>query len=431
MALVVNERQKMKTINAPDKFVGTTLGVQTVEPDVTYAENPYVIKNGNSYYNVLTREAVIVENVAEDMPSLISRWFYIPKDFDASSLCHLIRQRNLAIENGPGSSVKHSYTIFTTTGCNASCSYCFEKGIDVLTMSEKTAEDVADYILQTRNSRRDTNIEWFGGEPLCNKKVMTIISRKLKDHGIKLTSGITTNGSLLPNCTDEELRDIWNVTHIQLTFDNVGSEYDSAKGLPDGSFNKLIETMERLERLGISVFVRIHYNPEVGKEACFKIVDAVSRFKNIRPYTRLLYDRGGIEYYKDLLEIDDRIAAAGKARYYFPTVAKTNHCMADTNRVVAITPEGKLSPCGHYAYGEMMFGDIYSRKVDQGILAAWKVREKAIKSECKTCPLYPSCRKITMCPAEGKCSEGYQYYQIETIKRALRKKVEELGYQSN
>lgn len=416
----------MKTINAADKFVKSVLGNQAVEPDLVYVESPYLIKEDELIYNALTREAVAAD-LGSDLPYLINNWFYIPKGFDASVLSHMVRQKRLVSEEGPGSSLKRSYTIFTTTACNASCSYCFEKGINVLTMSEQTAEDVANYILRSRDFTKATNIEWFGGEPLCNKKVMTIISRKLKDNGVNLTSGITTNGSLLPNCTDEELRDIWNVTHLQLTFDNVGEGYDSAKGLPKGSFDKLIETMERLERLSISVFVRIHYNPEVGKDACFKIVDAVSRFKNIRPYTRLLYDRGDVEYYKDLLEIDDRIAATGKARYYFPTVTKTNHCMADTNRVVAITPEGKLSPCGHYAYGEMMFGDIYSRKVDRSILTAWKVREKAVTPTCKQCPLYPSCRKITMCPAEGNCSKGYQYYQIESVKRALRRKVSELN----
>lgn len=418
----------MKIINAADKFVKTTLGIQTVEPDLTYTESPYLIKEGNLIYNSLTGEAIVADGTAEEMPYLIGHWFYVPKNFDVSTLYHLVRQRRLSVDNGPGSSLKHSYTIFTTTACNASCSYCFEKGYDVLTMSEKTAEDVASYILRTRNPRRSTNIEWFGGEPLCNKKAMTVISSALNKNGVNLTSGITTNGSLLPLCTDEELRGIWHVTHMQLTFDNVGSEYSKAKGLPDSSYDELIESMERLERLNISVLVRIHYNPEVGKEACFKIVDAVSRFSNARPYTRLLYDNGGVEYYKDILEIDDRIEVNGKRRFVFPSVTKTNHCMADTNRVVAITPEGKLSPCGHYAYGEMMFGDIYSKDSDQGILAAWKVREKTVKPECKFCPIYPSCHKIIMCPAEGKCSDGYQYYQIETIKRALRRKVSELNH---
>ena len=421
----------MKIINGADKFVKSTIGTQEIETDLEYVKSPYLVKDGDALFNALTREAVLVGDMDNDIPYLIKNWFYIPKGFDASTLHHLIRQRRLQTERGPGSNLKHSYTIFTTTACNAACSYCFEKGFDILTMSEKTAEDVAAYILRTRDRKQTTNLEWFGGEPLCNKKAINIICNILKKNSVKYTSGLTTNGSLLPNCTDEELKDIWNVTHIQLTFDGVGKEYDRIKSLPNGSFEKLIETMKRLEKLKIFTHVRIHYDPEIGKEACYKVIDAVSGFNNIRPYAKLLYDKGSLDWYKDVLELNDYIESVGKSYYAFPTVSKVNHCMADTNKIVAITPEGKLSPCGHYAYGENIFGDIYSRTVDESILKKWKVREKVVTPSCKECPLYPSCRKIVMCPAEGKCSEGYQYYQIETIKRALRKKVEEFGYQNN
>lgn len=422
----------MKIINGADKFVKSTIGTQEIETDLEYVKSPYLVKDGDALFNTLTREAVLVEDMNTDISYLIKNWFYIPKSFDASILHHLIRQRRLKIENGPGSNLKHSYTIFTTTACNAACSYCFEKGFDILTMSEKTAEDVAAYILRTRDKKQTTNLEWFGGEPLCNKKVINIICDILKENGVKYTSGLTTNGSLLPKCTDEELKDIWNVTHIQLTFDDVDTGYDKVKNLPVGSFDELIKTMERLEKLKIFTYVRIHYDPEKGKEPCFKVIDAVSRFNNIRPYAKLLYNEGGLEYYKDVLELNDYIGSKGKAYYVFPAVTKTNHCMADTNTIIAITPDGNLTPCGHYAYGENIFGDIYSRRTDIEVLKKWKVREKVTKDSCKKCPLYPSCRKIVMCPAEGKCSEGYQYYQIETIKRALRKKVEEInGRDSN
>ena len=422
----------MKIINHADKFVKNVIGSQEVEVDLKYFENPYLIKYENSIFNALTREAVLVENIEKDISYLIRNWFYVPKDFDVLSLCHLIRQKRLNSENGPGSKTKHSYTIFTTTACNANCSYCFEKGYDILTMSEKTAEDVAFYILKSRNKNRSTNIEWFGGEPLCNKKVMTIICNILKDNGVKYTSGITTNGSLLTECTDEELRDIWNVTHIQLTFDDVGEEYDKSKNLPNGTFDKLIETMERLEKLKIYIYGRVHYDPSKGKEPCVRAIDAISRFSNVHPYAKLLYDTAKKEYYVDLLELDSYIGKYRDRSYVFPTVSKVNHCMADTPRIVAITPEGKLSPCGHYPYGENIFGNIYTNKLNNAILKTWCVREKVTKEKCKECPLYPSCRKIVMCPAEGKCSDGYQYYQIETIKRALRKKVEEInGRDSN
>ena len=413
----------MKVINKADSFVRKVIWTQSIKDNAEYIESPYLIKYENTLYNSLTGEAVVVEDISADISYLIRNWFYIPKDFDLSAFPHLIRRRRLYSENGPGSSLKHSYTIFTTTSCNAACPYCFEKDFNTLTMSEKTAEDVASYILRTRNDTRPTNIEWFGGEPLCNKKVMTLISNTLTSNGVRITSGITTNGSLLPECTDEELTDIWNVKHIQLTFDDVGEAYDKTKGLPEGTFNKLLGTLERLERLKILTFIRIHYDPKRGKEPCLKVVDAVSRFNNIRPYARILYGEGKVEHYKDVLEINDYIDSKGKMYYAFPAVTKTNHCMADTNRIVAITPDGKLSPCGHYVNGANIFGSIYSSRKDRDTLKKWAVKERTTKQSCRACPLYPSCRKIVMCPAEGKCEDGYAYYQIEKIKRAMRARI--------
>lgn len=422
----------MKIINTADSYVKNIIGNQEIEVDLEYVESPYLIKYENAFYNALTREAIIVDDIEKDIAYLIRHWFYIPKGFDVLSLCHLIRQKRLNIENGPGSKLKRSYTIFTTTACNASCSYCFEKGYNILTMSEKTAEDVATYILKSRTKSRTVNIEWFGGEPLCNKKVMTIICSILKENGVKYTSGITTNGSLLPECSDEELRDIWNVTHIQLTFDDVEDGYDNSKNLPRGTFDKLINSIERLEKLKIYIYGRVHYDPNKGKEACIRAIDTISRFSNVHPYVKLLYDIGKKEYYDDLLELNDYVGKYRNRIYTFPTVTKINHCMADTDKIVAITPEGKLSPCGHYPYGENIFGDIYSTHTNNDILKRWRVREKVTKKECINCPLYPSCKKLAMCPAEGKCSDGYQYYQIETLKRALRKKVSDtIGHLSN
>lgn len=410
----------MKIINAADNFVKRVIGLQTIEGSIEYVENPYLVKDGDTIFNTLTREVIVLEDQKTDFPYLIRNWFYVPKGFDVSSLSHLIRQQLLNIENGPGSRLKDSYTIFTTTGCNASCSYCFEKGFDILTMSEKTAEDVADYIARTRNRSKPAHVEWFGGEPLCNKNVMTLISNRLRGYGIKVTSGITTNGSLLPSCTDEELKDIWGVNHVQLTFDGIENEYENVKGLPKGSFNKLLDTMERLDRLKILTYVRVHYDPKKGKDPCLNVIDTVSKFNNIRPYVRLLYDHGGIEHYKAVLELNDYIDSKGKYYHTLPSVIKIEHCIADSHKGVAITPEGKFSPCGHYVTGENIFGDIYNKTLDNDVLKKWAVKIKTIDADCKKCPLYPSCRRIVMCPAEGNCADGYRYFQIETIKRALR-----------
>ncbi len=421
----------MKTLKKPDKLVVSCLGTQIYQPNIEYVENPYLIREGNAVYNALTDEAVLLEN-KDSKYDLIHRWFLIPKNTDVGTLMYLIAQKRAYERNGPGSSLKTFYTIFTTTACNAKCGYCFEKGSKILSMSSKTANDVADYIIRTRvKGNKPIRIKWFGGEPLCNKNAINIISKSLNDAGVKFVSQMTTNGDLFDSCSDEELKDIWHLSTVQLTVDDVGANYERIKVLPDGAYERLKKTVERITELKIRVHLRIHYNPELGMEACKKIIEDFKDYPNLLMYAKLVFYNDSKEHYDELLKIETEIEATGNRTYGFPNYSTPNFCMADSNRIVTITPTGELTSCEHYTYGEHIYGSIYTREKKHDVLNKWTIREKYEMSSCKKCPLYPSCKKLVMCPAEGKCSEGYQYYQIETIKRALRKKVEELGYQNN
>ena len=421
----------MIILNEPDKFVVGQLGQQLIEKDLEYFKSPYVIQYENTFFNTLTGEAVLVEDIEKDISYLIRSWFYVPKFVDTSSLAHLIRQKRLYSSTGPGSYTKSLYVIFTTTACNAACTYCFEKGYETITMSDETADDVARYVEKTRDKNQTTYLKWFGGEPLVNKDVIDRICRKLTADGIKYESSITTNGSLLSKCSNEELIDLWHVKDIQLTFDALGERYEAFKSLPKGSYDALVKQAERLTSLGIYIYLRIHYHPENGLDDCYKIVDAFKGFKNLSMYTRMVYDTQTEEYYKNVLDLEDYIEeTTGKEVHKLPKVNSLNHCMADNNKMVGITPDGGLTPCEHYAYGEHIFGTIYSEEEDAAIVRNWESREKINNKNCKECPLYPICKKLTMCPAEGKCENGYKHYQIESIKRALRRRAENLNVSS-
>ena len=71
-----------------------------------------------------------------------------------------------------------SYIIFSTTGCNARCDYCYE----VKTMTPEIAYRLIDFICETRYN--DTiKIRWFGGEPLANANIIRYICNSLKERG--------------------------------------------------------------------------------------------------------------------------------------------------------------------------------------------------------------------------------------------------------
>ena len=410
----------MKILNKANTNL-TRLGMQRAEPGRHYKENPCLIKEENAWYNPLTGEAVLVEDAGVDLPELVRRWYYVPDDFDLKAAAHLIRQRTLADTRVMGRPSIGSYTIFTTTACNASCSYCFEKGMKTLTMTDATALDVAKYIAHTRRRNTAPVLKWFGGEPLVNQQAIRIICGYLRENGVPFRSDFSSNGDLFDGILDKTLTEEWQTREVQLTLDDIGRGYETYKGLQAGAYDRLKKTIIRLTGLGIRVAIRIHYHPEDGPEPARRVVDDLKDIQGLGMYGRIIYATESEKHYQTLLELEDYMAAVGKFQFAFPRRGGGTHCMADNPRAVCITPEGLLSPCEHYAYGEV-YGSIYTGATDREMLAEWKAREKHM-CNCGSCPLYPSCEKIMACPAEGDCLKGYKFYQIETIKRALKQRA--------
>jgi uncharacterized protein len=66
-------------------------------------------------------------------------------------------------------------TIAPTTACNFSCPYCFEKGVDVKTMTEETMKKTVSFIIdRAAITNNRVKIEWYGGEPLLATDVMLL-----------------------------------------------------------------------------------------------------------------------------------------------------------------------------------------------------------------------------------------------------------------
>lgn len=405
----------MKVFRNPNRTVEKVLGVQTKETGISYRESMFVISDGDAKYNTLTGEAIY----QADEDTLIERWFMVPEDMDETGLAYLIRQRGLRVQNGPGANEKVKFVIFTTTTCNAACVYCYEKGLRAMDMTDDTAEEVAGYIISHSNPDAEISIRWFGGDPLMNMDAINIISDKLNLEGRAFTSEIFTNGDKLDEVDDVTLTERWHVDYIQFTVDDVGAEYERIKGLPSGAYERLITTIQRLTSVGIRIKLRVHYHPGKGPEVPKKVVDAFRGFDNITIYSVMLYNGGDDEDYKGLLEVQEYIKNTGKWNYSFPKVRFGVSCMAENRKIACITPDGHLSPCEHFPYGED-YGSIYQKGYNHEVLKRWSDKSR---NHCEKCVLYPSCGKYVMCPAEGKCSEAEIKYKVERIKRAMRARL--------
>lgn len=390
------------------------LGDQTVFPGVDYEEHAYVFREDDVLYNTLTGEAVMADE--DDHDELVRKWFLAPKGMNLAGLAHMVRQQAKQL-NDPKS--VNRYVIFTTTGCNAHCVYCYQEGSEVSVMTEEVAKDVAKYIRSKANIGRNIDIRWFGGEPLANKAVINLICQDLHDHDRQYTSTMSSNGDLFPTVTDDEIR-LWNLNSVQFTVDARGEEYDRIKGLPEGAYDRLKSTVERIGNLGVHSTIRVHYDPAKGSDVCYQIIDDFKDYITVGMYAALLYD--GVKTqadYEELLRIEDAMIACNKLKAKLPTIQTGISCMADNRGMACITPNGELTPCEHCLCGES-YGSIYTKDIDQSILDNWACKKKD-RDECENCKLYPSCEILCNCESMGKCDEGYMYYQEQKIRRALRR----------
>ena len=399
----------MKTLSKANQYVSRVIGKQTREDGIQYRLSRFVVTEGDAMFNTLTGEAIR----DADEATQIARWFRVPEQMDESALAYSVRQRWLQNANGPGSNIKNRYVIFMTTICNAHCEYCYEQGIKPMTMSEETAANVADYILRHSDKDAPVRIRWFGGEPLMNTKAIDIISERI--NGLNFRSEVFSNGDLLPKVTDGQLK-AWHVQSIQLTVDDVGSEYDRIKGLPEGAYDRLCKTIDRITALGIKVNLRIHYRPGKGAEAPLRVAKEFCGRQRVNPYCVMLYDGGDKKDYEGLMMVQTYIHEHGGSKIGFPAVRIGYSCMAENRKTACITTDGHLSPCEHHPYGQD-YGSIYHSGYDQTVLKRWAAKSR---NYCDGCVLYPSCGKQRLCPAEGKCSPEEIQHQVNRIRFALR-----------
>lgn len=94
-------------------------------------------RTGNSVVinNDLSRRLSQLDLAESELENLKDLGFVVEDSFDEFEEIQSISRNNTL------NSTMKKYRILTTTGCNAKCFYCYEKGLKALTMSENTAPD--------------------------------------------------------------------------------------------------------------------------------------------------------------------------------------------------------------------------------------------------------------------------------------------------
>lgn len=383
------------------------------------------VEEGLLLYNVMNRavallsqeEAQRMDSNPASVPELVAKWFAVPIDHDDRKLAQEVRAVGKMLEKPPKGIT--GYTILTTTDCNARCFYCYEKGRSRIPMTEETAEKVAAFILQNCHGEK-VKLRWFGGEPLYNKGVISIICGRLREAGIEYRSSMVSNGYLFDDETVADAVDHWNLKKVQITLDGTEEVYNRSKAFiyAEGSpYRRVLGDIHRLLDAGIRVTVRLNIDRHNVDDLLVLADTLAAEFagqKLLGVYSHSLFEVGSQEAAVSHTDVQRRelfdarmrlqkklreggIALEGK----LPEKLRLNRCMADNDTSVLVLPDGHLGKCEHYSDNHW-FGHIDSPERNEAELADFKrIREEI--DACADCPFYPECYRLVLCEEAVHC----------------------------
>ena len=301
--------------------------------------------------------------------------------------------------------------------CQLRCKYCFactgDYGGHRAMMSLETAKKAIDFLIEKSGSRRNLNLDFFGGEPLMNWKVVqdTIAyareQEKLHDKHFLFT--VTTNGVQL---TDDKIeymnREMHNVV-LSLDGRKEVNDYFRVRADGSGSYDSIVPKFQKFAKLrgdkeyyvrgtftkknldfGEDVF---HYYDDLGFDQ-ISMEPVVTDPANDYALTEADIPAVNAEYERLAKKIIE-YRKAGKFFNYFhfmidldqgPCAIKRLRGCGCGNEYVSVTPEGDVYPC-HQFVGkkEWIMGSVNDLSLNTEIKDSFAKTTVYTKPECRTC----------------------------------------------
>ena len=309
--------------------------------------------------------------------------------------------------------------------CNLNCAYCFASqgkfhGERAL-MSFEVGRRALDFLIENSGSRRNLEVDFFGGEPLMNwdvvKDLVRYARRVEKDAGKNFRFTLTTNGMLV----DDEVIDFANreMSIVVLSLDGRKEVHDRFRVdyAGRGSYDQIVPKFQRLvaARGDKSYYMRgtfTHWNPDFLQDI-EAMLDLGFDQLSMEPVVCAPDDPAALtegdkavvmEQYEKLAEKMLRRRKEGRPFTFYhymidleggPCVYKRISGCGSGTEYMAVTPWGDLYPC-HQFVGDEKFrlGSVYEG-----------VTNPAVQEEFRRCNVYarPDCRD---CWAKLYCSGG-------------------------
>ena len=309
--------------------------------------------------------------------------------------------------------------------CNLNCSYCFASqgkyhGERAM-MSFEVGKQAFDFLIANSGTRRNLEVDFFGGEPLMNfdvVKELVAYARSIeKDHGKNFRFTLTTNGVLI----DDDVIDFANkeMSNVVLSLDGRKEVHDRFRVDYNGkgSWEKIVPKFQKLveARDGKNYYMRgtfTHHNPDF-LEDIKEMLSLGFKELSMEPVVCAADDPSALtdediavvmKQYEDLAELMLKKHKEGDdfTFYHYMIDLKGGPCIykrisgcGSGTEYMAVTPWGDLYPC-HQFVGEEKYklGDVWNG-----------VTNTEIQNEFAECNVYTreECRK---CWARLYCSGG-------------------------
>ena len=300
--------------------------------------------------------------------------------------------------------------------CNLNCEYCFasqgkfhgERAI----MSFEVGKRALDFLVENSGTRRNLEVDFFGGEPLMNfdvVKQLVAYARSIeKQAGKNFRFTLTTNGMLV----DDDVIDFANreCSNVVLSLDGRREVHDRFRVdyAGRGSYDRIVPKFKRLveARGGRNYYMRgtfTHLNPDFLKdiETMLDLGFTELSMEPVvcaegDPYALTKEDMPIIfEQYEKLASLLIKRRREGKPFTFYhymidlkggPCVYKRISGCGSGTEYMAVTPWGDLYPC-HQFVGEEKFrlGDVWHGVTNHEIQNEFASCNVYAREECRDC----------------------------------------------
>lgn len=299
--------------------------------------------------------------------------------------------------------------------CNLRCGYCFagtgDFGHDRGMMSKEVAEKAIEFIIKNSGPRINSEIDFFGGEPLMNmdtvRHAVAYVRRRELETGKKFKLTLTTNGVLLNDEITQYLND--NNISLVLSLDGRRVVHDNMRPFSNGqgSYDMVLKNVTKAiaSRNDQNYYLRGTFTAcnldfaadvlDMADQGCTQlsvepVVSKDGKYALTEEHLPKLF-----EEYDKLAEVYLERKRNGQGFDFFhfnldinngPCVAKRLSGCGAGHEYFAVTPEGDLYPC-HQFVGreEFLLGNVVDGVKNTELPKKFRQTHVLTKTECREC----------------------------------------------